>query len=107
MIRGDAARAARGRALLPAIALTVLLAAPAPATLAPGDVLGAENWQEAKGLLPEEFLDAYRRGDFHHTIGEWKPVRLDEDPVFAEALKANEGRLDVNDQGSIIVATSA
>ena len=102
MIRGDAARAARARALLPAVALTVLLATPARATLAPGDVLGAENWQEAKGLLPEEFLDAYRRGDFHHTIGEWKPVRLDEDPVFAEALKANEGRLDVNDRGSII-----
>src|SRR2546428_512242 len=63
-------RAARGRAWVPAAALAVLLAAPGRAELAPGAVLGAENWQEAKGLLPEEFLDAYRRGDFRPTIGE-------------------------------------
>ncbi len=95
-------RAAAGQVWLLVVGLAVLLAAPARAALAPGDVLGAENWQEARGLLPEEFLGAYRRGDFRHTIGAWTPVHLDEDPVFAEALKANEGRFDVSDEGSII-----
>src|SRR2546428_4144357 len=59
---GEGSRAARRRAWLVVLGLAVLLAAPARAGLAPGDVLGAENWQEARGLLPEEFLDAYRRG---------------------------------------------
>src|SRR5438093_344197 len=99
---GEGSRAARRRAWLVVLGLAVLLAAPARARLAPGDVLGAENWQEARGLLPEEFLDAYRRGDFRHAIGEWKLVHLDEDPIFAAALKANEGRFDVSDEGSII-----
>src|SRR5438552_4058077 len=99
---GEGSRAARRRAWLVVLGLAVLLAAPARAGLAPGDVLGAENWQEARGLLPEEFLDAYRRGDFRHAIGEWKLVHLDEDPIFAAALKANEGRFDVSDEGSII-----
>ena len=102
MRSGEGSRTARPRAWLVVLGLAVLLAAPARAGLAPGDVLGAENWQEARGLLPEEFLDAYRRGDFRHAIGEWKLVHLDEDPIFAAALKANEGRFDVSDEGSII-----
>ena len=64
-----------------------LLVTPARAGLAPGGVLGSENWEEAKNLLPEEFLEAYRRGDFRHSIGDWTPVKLEEDPTFAEAPK--------------------
>lgn len=84
------------------VAGALLLGRVAVAELAPGGTLSAENWQEAKGLLPEEFLEAYRRGDFRHAIGEWKPINFEEDPIFFEALKANEGRYDLNDDGSII-----
>ena len=35
----------------------LLIATGAVAELKPGDVLGPDNWQEAKGLLPDEFLD--------------------------------------------------
>src|SRR5439155_15353514 len=43
------------------------------AELRPGTVLGSDNWEEAKGLLPDEFLEAYRRGDFRHEIRAWDP----------------------------------
>jgi len=74
----------------------------AAAELLPGGVLGAENWQQAKDLLPAEFLEAYRRGDFRHEIGKWSADALDKDPVFAEALAKNKGRYDVTDDGTIV-----
>jgi len=74
------------------------------AELQPGDVLGPENWQEARGLLPEEFLECYRRADFRHRIGAWDVTRIGEDPVFKAALEANEGRFDLTPEGSIIDA---
>ena len=38
-------------------------------SLAPGTDLGAENGEEARGLLPDEFLEAHHRGDFRHGLG--------------------------------------
>src|SRR3989449_265769 len=73
-----------------------------PSALRPGTVLGSENWEAAKGLLPEEFLEAYRRGDLRHEIGSWEPPKLGEEPTFAAALKENEDRFDLDDEGSII-----
>jgi hypothetical protein len=84
-------------------AIVVLaLATSARADLAPGGTLGAENWEAARGLLPDEFLETYRRGDYRHPIGEWRPVDLEEDPVFAEALRSNAEKLDLSEDGSII-----
>jgi hypothetical protein len=85
-----------------AVGLAFLVARSAVAGLAAGDVLSKDNWQEAQGLLPQEFLDAYKNGDFRHTIGEWKTGRLEDEPTFSDALKANEGRYDLNDDGTII-----
>jgi len=73
-----------------------------PSALRPGTVLGSENWEAAKGLLPEEFLEAYRKGDLRHEIGSWEPPKLAEEPTFAAALKENEDRFDLDDEGSII-----
>src|SRR5947208_6435553 len=84
------------RALLTAalVALPLLLAVrPVGAELRPGTVLGPDNWEEAKGLLPDEFLEAYRRGDLRHEIRNWDPLRLQEDdPGLAAAPQADEGR---------------
>src|SRR2546430_13235819 len=74
---GEGSRTARRRAWLVVLGLAVLLAAPARAGLAPGDVLGAENWQEARGILPEEFLDAYRRGVVWHRHDASEVLRPD------------------------------
>lgn len=90
------------------LALLFLLAGRAPlrADLAPGDFLGPENWQEARGLLPEEFLECYRRGDFRHQVKEWNVTRIGDEPVFREALAANEGRYALNADGSIVEAAT-
>jgi hypothetical protein len=83
--------------------LAAVFAAPAVgAGPVPGDVLGPENWESARDLLPEEFLEAYRRGDFRHTVRDWQIEKIGDDPVFREALLANVGRYDLNDEGSII-----
>lgn len=82
--------------------LMLVCALPAHAEINGGTVLGAENWQEAEGLLPAEFLDLYRRGDFQHRISDWKVDALADDPVFKAALDANSGRYGLNEAGSII-----
>jgi hypothetical protein len=90
----------------PTLRILVLLAlccgSGAQAELVGGTVLGADNWQEAEGLLPAEFLDLYRRGDFQHRISDWKVDALADDPVFKAALDANSGRYGLNEAGSII-----
>jgi hypothetical protein len=76
------------------------------AELRAGDVLGKENWREAEGLLPREMLESYRRGDFRHRVMDWKVERIGEEPVFRAALDANEGRYDLDENGSIIEAAT-
>jgi len=82
--------------------LSAALARPVAADLRPGMVLGRDNWEEAKDLLPDEFLQAYRRGEFRHEIRSWEPPRLGDDPIFGAALKENEGRYDLVAECSII-----
>ena len=52
--------------------------------------------------MPDEFLAAYRNGDFRHRVGNWNIERIGEDPVFKEALDANRGRYDLAADGSIV-----
>ena len=82
--------------------LILLIVTSAVAELKPGDVLGPDNWEQAKGLLPDEFLESYKRGDFRHRVGDFAIDRIGDDPVFHEAVDANRGRYALNDQGSII-----
>ena len=82
--------------------LILLIVTSAVAELKPGDVLGPDNWEQAKGLLPDEFLESYKRGDFRHRVGDFAIDRIGDDPVFHEAVEANRGRYALNDQGSII-----
>jgi len=64
------------RSRLLGIALLLAFVAPAAgAELKAGDVLGPDNWQEARGLLPDEFLACYQRGDFRHAIAQYDVER--------------------------------
>ena len=94
----------RLRDLCGGVFLGLLIAATAGAELKPGDVLGPDNWERARGLLPDEFLDCYRRGDFHHRIGDFSIDRIGDDPVFRAAVDANRGRYALSPEGSIIDA---
>jgi hypothetical protein len=82
----------------------VLLAALAPcrAELKPGDTVGSENWEAARGLLPDEFLDAYKRGDLRHEVSDATLERIGDDPIFRAATDANRDRLGLDPRGSII-----
>lgn len=82
--------------------IALFLAGAARAELKPGDWLGADNWQEARGLLPDEFLASYQRGEFRHRIGDFAIDRIGDDPVFRAALDANRGRYGLGPEGSII-----
>jgi len=85
------------------VLLALLVASPTHAELKPGDTLGQDNWEAARGLLPEEFLESYKRGDFHHRIGEMGSIdRIGDDQVFREAIEANRGRYALDAEGSII-----
>jgi len=88
-------------------AALLLLALALPRAARAGDfaadgTLGAENWQSAAGLLPEEFLDLYRKGEFRHQIGTFGIDRFADDPVFRAAIEANEDRYDLAADGSIV-----
>ena len=72
------------------------------AALEPGDFLDRSNWQEAQGLLPEEFIAAYKNGDFRHQIGAFQVEKIADDPVFQEALKHNRGRYALQPDGTIV-----
>ena len=90
------------RRAVSAVLLALLAATTATAELRPGTWLGSDNWEEAKGLLPDEFLEAYRRGDFRHEIATWEAPKLGEEPVFSASLKENEDRFDLDADGSIV-----
>jgi len=95
-------RASRLRLGLAAVLLLALAAPALGAELKAGDVLGPDNWEAARGLLPDEFLENYKRGDFRHTIADYKLERFGDDPVFREALDTNRGRYALDEHGSII-----
>ncbi len=84
------------------VVLSLCLAVAASAELQPGATLGPDNWEQARGLLPEEFLAAYQRGDFRHRVGAFAVDRIGDDPVFREALEANRGRYGLSPAGSIV-----
>jgi hypothetical protein len=92
----------RGTIVAAAAGLLLGLGRMCTAGVTAGGELGAENWEQASGLLPEEFLAAYRRGDFRHPIGQWSIERIGDDPVFREALDANRDRYDLTAEGSIV-----
>ena len=76
---------------------------PTPAT---DVVLGPDTWQQAVGLLPDEFLAAYRRGDYRHRIARYNLDLFGDDPVFRAAIEANEGRYDLDADGTIVDKTT-
>lgn len=87
-----------------AAALLALVARASVAELKPGDVLGPENWEQARGLLPDEFLESYKRGDFRHEVTAFDVDLIGDDQVFSEAKEANRGRYALAADGSIVDA---
>lgn len=95
------------RFLLLALVISLWLAGPSHAAgaLQDGDILGASNWQDAEGLLPEEILEHYRRGEYQNGVADLdSPGYIDVSfpPDFQDASGRNRGRFDLSPAGTII-----
>jgi hypothetical protein len=73
----------------------------ARAELKPGDVLGRDNWQEAKGLLPDAVLHRFRDGQYQAPVVAL-PEQLRWGTKFTSASEANAGKFEVDGDGSLI-----
>jgi len=67
-----------------------------------GDVLGKDNWELAKDLLPPEILRHYKDGEYVNRIIDWPLGIYKWDPEFKAASEANSGRYDVNALGTVV-----
>jgi hypothetical protein len=71
-------------------------------TLAPGDVLDADNWRLGEGLLPPEVLRHYKSGQYANKIIAWPNGGYRWEPSFNEATIANRERFTVNARGTVL-----
>ena len=72
-----------------------------------GEMLDAQNAEAARGLLPDEILDHYRRGEYRNRIvdaGRRGLVDIQNPPDFREASRANRGRYALAPSGTIVDA---
>ncbi|HVN83931.1 MAG TPA: DUF1329 domain-containing protein [Candidatus Binatia bacterium] len=70
--------------------------------LKPGDVLGPENWELAKDLLPPEILRHYKDGQYVNRIVDWPNGVYRWEPKFKAASDANAGKYTVSPEGTIL-----
>ena len=73
-----------------------------------GDELGPANADAARGLLPDEILEHYRRGEYRNRIMELDAPgqrSIQNPPDFQAASQANRGRFRLATDGSIRDAT--
>jgi hypothetical protein len=70
--------------------------------LQPGQVLGKDNWELAKDLLPPEILRHYKDGEYANKILDWPVGIYRWDPQFKAATEANRGRYVVGPEGTVI-----
>lgn len=104
-------RAFGARRLVITIGLLTFLMSGAP-RLASGAVakpvaeLNEQTWKMAEGLLPDEFLNRYKNGDWRHSIYEPPAGTHFADEDFLTASDANEGKFALGADGQVVdVAT--
>jgi hypothetical protein len=68
-----------------------------------GTVLSKDNWEIAKGHLPDEILELYKRGDYQHPIRKLEGKKgTIADPRLVELSQENKGKFDVNEEGTVV-----
>ena len=68
-----------------------------------GTMLTKDNWQIAQGLLPDEILEFYKKGEYANPIIKLDAVnRTVVDPNMVAAAEKNRGRFDVDDAGTVV-----
>src|SRR5262249_23570578 len=89
----------------PALALLALLLVCSGTSRAagpgPGTMIGPDTAEQAEGLIPHEFLERYKKGEWRHAVATPKPGTQLLDPDWIAAGKENAGKFTINDEGSI------
>ena len=83
----------------------VCFSPPAAVALQDGEILGPDTWEEAQGLLPEEILDHYKKGEYVNQIADirlpgYRSTALPQD--FQEASHGNRGLYGLSNGGSVV-----
>ena len=84
---------------------TLCFRPPAALALQDGEVLGPDTWEEAQGMLPEEILDHYRKGEYVNRVADlrlpgYRSTALPRD--FQDATQSNRGLYALTAGGSIV-----
>lgn len=74
---------------------------PVRAGLNPGDTIGQDNWQAAKGLMPDSILRRFEDGSYQAKVVPF-PAALGWGSKFTAASMANAGKFAVNADHSLI-----
>jgi hypothetical protein len=74
--------------------------------LSVGDVLGPENAEKAKDLLPPEIVDKYKKGAYRNPLVDYPPDGSHWEKSWIAATEKNATTLDVGDKGSIVDKTT-
>lgn len=95
-----------GYRLLPIVLLTGLLSSlfsglAAWAEPKPGELLSQQNWQEAKGLLPDAVLQRFQNGGYEATVITL-PSTLSWGQKFKSASESNAGKFAIDEEDSLI-----
>ncbi len=67
-----------------------------------GDTLSDQNASLARDLLPPAILRHYEKGDYRNRIVSFPLGKANWEKAFIEATENNDGRLDVDERGSIV-----
>lgn len=94
--------APRGGGAIAAVVATILAAAMAGAQPAPGTILDAETWQQARDLLPPEFLARYQNGQWQHEVVAAPPGTHFADEDFLAAGEKNAGQYALGADGAVV-----
>ena len=96
----------RWAGVIATVAVVILVAATAGAGPAPGTVLNADTWQQADGLLPPEFLDRYKNGQWQHEVVEAPAGTHFGDEDFLAAGAKNAGQYALGPDGGVVESGS-
>jgi hypothetical protein len=74
----------------------------AEAGLQPGDWLNAQNANLAQGMLPDEILAYYKKGEWTNQMADWPLGLMKHEKEFDAGTESNRGNLDIDERGGIV-----
>jgi len=74
--------------------------------LKPGEVIGKDNWEKIKGLIPADMEEWVRSGKVLMKMGEFEYDASSDDEWNAYGIKHNQGKYTLHSNGNVIEAKS-